>query len=85
MGSETSNFLTQLQPTASCDTLSYKFNVVKAQVFKKVCKDPSILINMLGFYITLTVEIIQYAKVFIQTIVDNKKLNKNNLSIRVLY
>ena len=64
MGSEASNFVTQLQAITSFATLLYKFNVVKVQGFKKVIKDPSILtlINMLGLDITLTVEIIQNAK-----------------------
>ena len=87
MGSEISNFLTQLQAITSFDTLSYKFNVAKVQVFKKFCKDPSnlTLINMLGLDITLTVEIIQNAKVFIQTITYNRKLNENNFSMLALY
>ena len=64
MGSEASNFVTQLQAITSFATLLYKFSVVKVQGFKKVIKDPSILtlINMLGLDVTLTVEIIQNAK-----------------------
>ena len=64
MGSEGSNFVTQLQAITSFATLLYKFSVVKVQGFKKVIKDPSILtlINMLGLDVTLTVEIIQNAK-----------------------
>ena len=64
MGSEASNFVTQLQAITNFATLLYKFNVVKVQRFKKVIKDPSILtlINILGLDITLTVEMIQNAK-----------------------
>ena len=49
------------------DTISYKFNVGKVGVLKKVCKiAPNLtLIQMLGLNITLTEENVQKAKKFV--------------------
>ena len=56
LGSEVCDVLPQLHAVTGCHTTSYKLNVGKFCVFKKVYKDPSnvTLIKLLGLKITLT-------------------------------
>ena len=65
-------------------TTSYKFNVGKVHVFKKVFKHLSglLLIKILGSNILMTERIVQKTKIFVQAIMYNKKLHKNYVSIR---
>ena len=51
---EISDVVLELHAIAGCGTTSYKFNVEKAHIFKKVCKDSCrCLYEMLVFNITL--------------------------------
>ena len=51
---EISGVALELHAIASCDTTSYKFNIEKAHILKKVCKDScGCLYEMLVFNITL--------------------------------
>ena len=61
---ELSHVPPQLHSIISCDTTSYKFNVGKVCVFKKVYKDPFSLtpIRMLGLTIIMTEDIFQKPK-----------------------
>lgn len=61
---ELSHVPPQLHSITSCDTTSYKFNVGKVCVFKKVYKDPFSLtaIRMLGLSIIMTEDIFQKPK-----------------------
>ena len=62
--------------------LSCKFSVGEIGVFKRNFKNSSYLTfnKMLGSNITITEEIVQKAKVFVQVIICNGKLNKHYVS-----
>ena len=75
LGSEICSMLPQLHAITGCDTTAYKFNTGKVRVLNKVTKDPSclLLISKLGSDIELTSEVIENAKLFVQTVIYGGK------------
>ena len=85
LGRKISDLIPQQHTDIGSDTKLHKFNVVYVLGFKKVCKDPFslTLIKRLRLSITLAEKIVRKAKIFVQTVMCNGKLNKNHVLTRV--
>ena len=85
-GYDISCTLLQFHAITGCDTL-YRFLTVKLKVFKKIVRNSSHLnmIQSLGQVESLTDEVIEVVKRFIQTIIYNGSLNESFVESRVRF
>ena len=85
IGDEICEILPQVHAITGCDSTSYMFNVGKVRVLKQIIRNPEVIevIKGIGEKATLSDEMLEDAKKFIQTVMYAGKVNESYVDTRV--